>query len=76
MKKHTGNFENKRGLSVEVRANNVEGAIRLLSRKLKNEGLMREIRARQFYEKPSVARRRREAEAVARWRKALSKMDR
>jgi small subunit ribosomal protein S21 len=58
-----------RGMTVEVRGSNVEGAIRLLTRRVKQEGLMREIRQRSFYEKPSVVRRRKAAESQARWRK-------
>jgi small subunit ribosomal protein S21 len=68
-------FEGKRGLSVEVRGGNVEGAIRLLTRKVKQEGIMREIRQRSFYEKPSTVRRRKHAEAVSRWRKLQNKED-
>lgn len=71
--KHFKTFEGKKGLCVEVRAGNVEGAIRLLTRRVKQEGLMRELRARSFYEKPSVKKRRKKAEAVSRWRKQLSK---
>lgn len=68
-------FEGKRGLAVEVRGNNIEGAIRLLTRKVKQEGLMREIRQRSFFEKPSTVKRRKKAEAVARWRKLQNKED-
>jgi small subunit ribosomal protein S21 len=68
-----GPFENKRGLSVDVRNNNIEGAIRTLGRKVKQEGLIREIRARQFYEKPSTVRRRELAEAVSRAKKAVKR---
>jgi small subunit ribosomal protein S21 len=68
-------FEGKKGLTVEVRGGNVEGAIRLLSRRIKQEGIMRELRARTFYEKPSTKKRRKHAEAVSRWRKAQSKLD-
>ncbi len=67
---NNGSFENKRGLAVEVRNNNIEGAIRTLGRKVKQEGLIRELRSRQFYEKPSTVRRREHAEAVARAKKA------
>lgn len=70
-----GNFENKKGLSVEVRNNNLESAIRTLGRKVKQEGLIREIRARSFYEKPSVVRRRKAAEAVSRAKKASRRRD-
>ncbi len=69
--KHSGmTFEGKRGLSVEVRNNNVDGAIKLLNRKVKNEGLIREIRQREYFEKPSVIRRRKKMEAISRGRKA------
>jgi small subunit ribosomal protein S21 len=70
-----GPFENKRGLSVEVRNNNIEGAIRTLGRKVKQEGLIRELRARTFYEKPSAVRRREHAEAVSRAKKANRRKD-
>ena len=72
MRKHTNNgFEGKRGLTVDVRGNNFDAALRLFSRKVKREGLMREIRAREFYEKPSTVRRRKHAEAVSRNRKTI-----
>lgn len=72
---HNGPFENKRGLSVEVRNNNIEGAIRTLGRKVKQEGLIRELRARQAYEQPSTIRRRERAEAVSRALKANRRRD-
>ncbi len=70
-----GSFENKRGLAVEVRNGNVEGAIRLLGRKVKQEGLIREVRRRQYYEKPSIIRCRKEAEAKIRWRKTKARLE-
>ncbi len=60
----------KRGLLVEVRNNNIEKAIRLLNRKVKQEGILKEIRARQFFEKPSTVRRRKAAEGTRRVAKA------
>ena len=60
----------KRGLFVEVRNNNIEKAIRVLNRKVKMEGIIREVRARQYYEKPSTKRRRKHAEAIRRAAKA------
>lgn len=62
-------FEGKKGLAVDVRNNNFDAALRLFSRKVKREGLMRELRARDFYERPSIIKRRKHAEAVARVRK-------
>jgi small subunit ribosomal protein S21 len=74
-KHRNGAFENKRGLAIEVRNDNIEGAIRLLGRKVKQEGLIREVRRRQYYEKPSVIRCRKEAEAKVRWKKAKARHD-
>ena len=50
--------EKSRGLYVEVRKNNIEGALKKFKRKVKDSGLMVELRDRQYYEKPSEKRRR------------------
>ncbi len=73
--KHIYGFDGKKGMTVEVRNGNVEGAIRLLSRRIKQEGIMRELRARSFYEKPSEKRRRKHAEAISRWKKQQNKTE-
>lgn len=76
MSKHMkSGFEGKRGLAVDVRGGNFDAALRLFSRKVKREGLMRELRAREFYEQPSTVRRRKQAEAVSRSRKAQRSQD-
>lgn len=62
-------FGDKKGLAVDVRGGNFDAALRLFTRKIKREGLMRELRDGTFFEKPSVIRRRKHAEAVARTRK-------
>lgn len=71
MSKHERYHEGKKGLFVEVRNNDMAGAIRNLARKVKADGLLKDLRARETYEKPSVKRRRKMAEAVARHRKTL-----
>ena len=40
-------------LHVDVRENNVDQALRVLKKKMQREGLLREMRAKEFYEKPS-----------------------
>lgn len=60
-------------MQVLVRDNNVEQALRVLKKKMQREGLFREMRARQSYEKPSQKRVREEAEAVRRHRKLAKK---
>lgn len=62
--------ERKMGLVVEVRGNNIDKAIKVLNRKVKMEGIIRELRQRQFYEKPSVKRRRKQAESARRTARA------
>ena len=43
-------------LEVKVKHNNVEYALRLFKRKIKDGGLMVELREREYYTKPSVKR--------------------
>jgi small subunit ribosomal protein S21 len=56
---------------IEVRNNNVDRAIRLMKRKLAEEGFFKEIQERKFYEKPSDRKRRLKRAAVARHRRAV-----
>ena len=44
-------------LEVKVRKNNVEHALRILKRKVKDSGLMLELKKRSYYEKPSEIKR-------------------
>lgn len=60
-------------LQVLVRDNNVEQAMRALKKKLQREGLFREMKQRQAYEKPSERRAREKAQAIRRVRKAARK---
>ena len=45
------------GLQVEVYDNNVEKAMRILKRKVKDSNLFLELRKKDYYEKPSKVRR-------------------
>ena len=57
------NFRKKRpkdnavGLSVTVFNNNVDEALKRLKRKVKNSNLMQDLRAREYFIKPSVIKR-------------------
>ena len=46
-------------MEIHVVDNNVEKAIRVLKRKLQQEGMFREMKQRKYYEKPSVVCARR-----------------
>ncbi len=56
-------------VSVHVRDNNVEQALRALKKKMQREGLFREMKIRKDFEKPSEKRKREKSESVRRWRK-------
>ena len=60
-------------MQVKVRENNVDQALRVLKKKLQREGMFREIKLRQHYEKPSQKRTRERAEAKRRARKVAKK---
>lgn len=58
-------------MEIKVNGNNVEGALKVLKRKLQNEGLFREIKRRKSYEKPSEKEKRKRREAMKKRIKAL-----
>jgi len=60
-------------VQVQVRDNNVDQALRALKKKLQREGVFREMKLKQHYEKPSIKRAREKAEAVRRARKLARK---
>ena len=60
-------------MQVFVRDNNVDGALRVLKKKMQREGVFREMKLRRQYEKPSEKRAREKAEGVRRYRKAMRK---
>ena len=65
--------KDKRSVQVQVRDNNVDQALRVLKKKLQREGVFREMKLKQHFEKPSVKRAREKAEAVRRARKLARK---
>ena len=60
-------------MQVVVRDNNVDQALRALKKKLQREGVFREMKLRNYYEKPSEKKARQKAEAVRRARKLVRK---
>ena len=58
-------------MRVEVRnGNDIDQALRVLKKKLQREGVFKDMRAAQAYEKPSDKKRRRKTDAIARAKKA------
>ncbi len=60
-------------MQVSVRENNVDQALRALKKKLQREGVFREMKLKQQFEKPSEKKAREKAEAVRRARKLARK---
>lgn len=56
-------------VTVNVRDNNVDQALKVLKKKMQREGLFREMKLRRDFEKPSEKKKREKAESVRRWRK-------
>jgi small subunit ribosomal protein S21 len=57
------------GITVEVRNNNVEKALRVLKKKLIKSGQMKELKERQYYQKPSFKKREKKKELIRRYKK-------
>ena len=60
-------------MEVSVRDNNVDQAIRVLKKKLQREGVFREMKLKEHFEKPSEKRLREKGEAIRRARKLARK---
>jgi len=63
-------------VEVKVFNGDLAKAMKVMKRKLQQEGIFRELKRRRFAEKPSDKRKRKHKEALRRERKRLSKMRR
>lgn len=62
------------GLKIEVFDNQIEGALKALKKLMLKEGLFQEMKRRAHYEKPSVKKKRKAAQARKKRRKALKRI--
>jgi small subunit ribosomal protein S21 len=60
-------------IEVRVLDNDLEKAMRILKKKIQNDGLFKRLKLKKSYEKPSEYRRRKQREAVRRQRIAASR---
>ena len=61
-------------IDATVRNGNLEQAMRVLKRKVQKEGLVKELRDRQFYKKPSEIKQEKKKEAIKNWKKKQKKL--
>ncbi len=51
-------------MSIDVRVDgDIDKALKILKKKLQKEGLLKELKLKRFYEKPSVKKKRKQMEA-------------
>jgi small subunit ribosomal protein S21 len=65
------NKDKVRGLKVIVGDMPIQTALRKFKQRVDDSGLLEEVKARMFYEKPTTARKRKAGAAKARWNKKL-----
>lgn len=83
MMKNYNNYKHNRkndrpkdeGLKVTVYDGNLEKAMRIFKKKVQKAGILKELKMRSQYEKPSDKRQRKHKEAVKRWRKLQRKLE-
>jgi len=64
-----------RGRSVLVQDGNIDRALRKFKKKIIETGLLNELRDREFYTKPTTARKLKASAARNRWRKKLASQE-
>jgi small subunit ribosomal protein S21 len=65
-----------KAIEVKVFDNDLEKAMRILKKKIQNDGLFKRLKLKKSYEKPSEYRRRKEREALRRQRIAVARSKR
>jgi|TARA_B110000240_G_scaffold98408_1_gene111442 small subunit ribosomal protein S21 len=61
------------GLSVEVRNDDINGALRRFKKKVQEAGIIQEVRDRQEFVKPSIKRAKAKKAGRSRWLKKVAK---
>ncbi len=69
----TGSPGKEPPLKIEVFDNQIEPALKALKKEMLKGGIFKEMKRRAYYEKPSVKRKRKQAEARKKRRKALKR---
>jgi len=63
-------------ITVEVRGGNLEKAMRVLKKKVQKEGIVRELKERQYYRKPSEIKREAKKQGIKNMKKKMAKLER
>ena len=60
------------GRTVLIKDGNVDKALRKFKKKIQEDGLLNDLRDREFYEKPTTERKRKKSSAKNRWQKQMA----
>lgn len=67
-------IKNHRGMTVEVRGDDFNRALRTWSKKVEESGLLKELNERMSYEKPTTEKQRMRKQARRRWERQVEEM--
>ena len=62
-------------IEVQVRGGNLEKAMRVLKKKVMKEGLIKELKRRQYFQKPSEVKREKKKEGIKNYKKKMAKLN-
>ena len=62
-------------ITVEVRKGNLEKAMRVLKKKVAKEGIIKTLKEKQYFEKPSEIKRRNKKEGIKNFKKKMKKLE-
>ena len=62
-------------IEVQVRGGNLEKAMRVLKKKVQKEGIVKELKLRQFYRKPSEIKREAKKQGIKNYKKKQAKLE-
>ena len=62
-------------ITVEVRKGNLEKAMRVLKKKVAKEGIIKTLKEKQYFEKPSEIKRRKKKEGIRNFKKKMKKLE-
>jgi len=68
---HNDRYQRNKGMVVYVKDDRVDVALRKFKKKIAESGKLQDLRDREFYEKPTTARKKAASLARNRWRKKV-----
>jgi len=60
-------------MKIDVLPNRFEKSLRMFKKKVDEEGILKEVKRREHYSKPSIDRKIKKAAAIKRWKKYLER---